>query len=214
MQKGVDKMKLKSKFLTAVAALAVVLLFTSVASANTITISVTGGTPASVSGNGDLGPISYLGHTASFTTVTVSALGSGVLPEPDLDTTTIDATTHSSGTLTIDVLETGLTTPINHLTSAFSTSKLPAGWTVAESTFINGVLVDSQTFAATGGVDKTSAVSVGATYTEMEQYVITATHSGSIAAGITTTSVPEPATLTLIGMGLLGLLGIRKKENA
>jgi len=129
------------------------------------------------------------------------------------------------------------------LLSGFTEQVLNKGWTVIESTYYSpsdaspingsplfnpGTLVGQCTYTnPTGGKQNVLSPSscsnqppqqvasgnVGIPYSLTAEYLIEPSGSGKSNATIDIT-VPEPATLSLLGFGLLSLFGLRKKEFA
>ena len=230
MQKGLGKMA--KKLLTAIAGLAVALVLTSAARANTIDIAfqeagVNGGaitTEASGSSS-----TNFAGAYGKFL-VGLTGTGSPALSEPDLDTTGLLAFNYLGGaaTLTIYVTETGLTSPTGHtsLLSEFNVSAFFPGTTsIKESTeysltnaLYSGTQLATDTFTAAGSANFKTAVDITSTkFSETEVIVVKTTGFGAGAGsrGVELSRVPEPATLSLLGFGLsgLGVLGLRKKQQ-
>jgi hypothetical protein len=218
---------MKMKLLTAVAVLAVALGATSMALADTITISVqyNGGTIVTSgpeSGNATIDfPLTNNVNMGHFTSINVSATGSGAQPEPALDSNTIDVTSTGGGTLVIWVTEQGIGTPVGPslFDSSFTVNRITPGWSVTESTSLGGTPLGSATFLAhTFQPDIFTDITTTAPFSETEKYVIVASGTGQTNDTIDLTGAavvtPESATLSLMGMGLLGLLGLRKKRVA
>jgi len=225
VQKGVDKMKINMKLLTAALVLAGAVVLTSVARADTVSIGLKeagfngGAVFFETSGSGSA---SFSGSYGTFILNSVIGVGTPPLGEPSLDSSSIDVSSSASGTLSVYVTESGITsvTGVNNFLSGFTMNLLSAGWTVTESTYVdlgNGVFaitspLGSQVFTAIGSASSINATpSLGSPFSETEVFTITATGTGSSDGTITMSRVPEPATLSLLGMGLLSLLGLRKK---
>jgi len=225
VQKGVDKMKISMKLLTASLVLAGAVLLTSVARADTVSIGLqeagfNGGSIVSVASGS--GSASFSGSYGTFVLNLVDGLGTPPLPEPQLDSSSIDVSSSASGTLTVYVTESGVSsvTGVNNFLSGFTMNILTSGWTVTESTYVdlgNGVFaitspLGSQVFTGIGSASSINATpSLGSPFSETEVFTISANGTGQSNATITMQRVPEPATLSLLGMGLLSLLGLRKK---
>jgi hypothetical protein len=132
----------------------------------------------------------------------------GVLSSNTLD---VDQTTTGTHTLQLDIVATGLSGPnsLKDFLSSFSVSGQTAGWSVVETTTINGSLLAS-TPVFTGVSDSASSINAafaGTTFTADEHYTIMSVGEGSFNGGIdiAVAAVPEPATW---GMMLLGFVGL------
>jgi hypothetical protein len=132
----------------------------------------------------------------------------GVLSSNTLD---VDQTTTGTHTLQLDIVATGLAGPnaLQNFLSSFSVSGQTAGWSVVETTTINGVLL-ATTPVFTGVSDSASSINAafaGTTFTADEHYTIMSVGEGSFNGGvdISVSAVPEPATW---GMMLLGFVGL------
>jgi hypothetical protein len=220
---------MKMKLLTAIAVLAVALGATSMALADTITIGL-GAVPVAVASNGGAVPLSYANPAYGGFSVSVTATGSPWLFEPNMDTNTIDVSSGTAGTLWIWVTEQGITSPtgVNNFVSGFTSNLLPAGWTVTEATYVdaaNGLFTTisplaSASFNAIGSTSSTNSTpSLSNPFSETEVFEITSVACNGTNCNTSDTIdihavTPEPATLSLVGMGLLGLLGLRKKRVA
>jgi hypothetical protein len=225
---------MKMKLLTAVAVLAVALGATSMALADTITVglqeagygSPLGSITTVATGSGTLSYMGSYGTFSAFHAIQVNVTGTPPLPEPELDSQTVNVSSSSAGVLVIYVTEQGLTdlTGINSLISSFTANSLNGHITsVLEATYIDpanglwgGSALGSKTFTAIGSAVSTNATpSISGPFSLTEVYTVTATGAGDTNDTIDIAAVtPEPATLSLVGMGLLGLLGLRKKRVA
>jgi len=219
-------MKISMKLLTAALVLAGAVLLTSVARADTITIGLqeAGFNSGSIftETSSTSGSVTFSGSYGTFSFNAITAVGSPALPQPQLDSTSIDVSSSGSGTITVYVTEQGITSPtgVLNLLSGFTSNFLTAGWTLTEATYVdvgNGLYaitspLGSQTFTALGSASSANLTpSLSSPFSETEVFTITASGAGRSNGTIATQLVPEPATLSLLGMGLLSLLGLRKK---
>jgi hypothetical protein len=128
------------------------------------------------------------------------------------NTLNVNQTAGGTHTLVLDITATGLTGPnaLTNFLSSFSVSGQTAGWSVVESTTINGVLL-AQTPLFTGVSDSASSINAafaGTTFTADAHYLISSVGVGGFNGGVdisVSSAVPEPATW---GMMLLGFMGL------
>jgi len=200
-----------------VAALAAVLA--SGANAGTVSIGLSTGGPitnvASATNN-----VVFSGAFGAFIINNISASGDGGLPFPDLlNSTALDTRLTGTGASTLDVFVTvqGLTLPLGSLTgfvSSFTQNSLTAGWSVTQSTFLdagNGVFtlttpLNTHTFSAIGTNVGSNTVATGpGPYSLTEEFIISASGTGSASSTTDISAVPEPATWAMMLLGFVGL---------
>ena len=156
----------------------------------------------------------------------ITGTGYGFIYPPQiLDSQTIDAMASSTGSLTVYVTATGLTSPMTAgLLSALTSNLLTPGWTVSGQTYFDqsnvafGMGTELFTGSLTGLGHDSGVTPIAATgpYSLTEVYTITAVHGGSTNDTLDISTVPEPGTLALFGAGLLGcaLLVSRRRRTS
>ncbi len=154
------------------------------------------------------------------------------LVEPDEQSTSVGGTASSSGTLNVyvTVLNEELDAPpnspaVNDLLSEFTDASVGV-FTVTETTWydpLNGVFTEtpgdklgSTTFASNGLAQSNnvggSTALLSAGWSETIEYTITATGAGGFNDGVDIQAVPEPASIAMLGSGLLGLAGFARRR--
>ena len=157
----------------------------------------------------------------------VTGEGQGVLSLPDLlDLNSINTVLTATGqhTLTITLVETGLTSPIGNFTTSSSIGGTATGTLTFVTEIIGGPGNTTTTLASLSGLHgfpfsghqlgfgafQTSPVQ-GNTYT-LEEIVTIAQNVAGNNSFDADLQIPEPATLSVLGAGLLALgTGLRKE---
>jgi hypothetical protein len=169
------------------------------------------------------GSLVFAGGYGTFTLNLATAVGSSLIPEPNFQSTSLNTSSVSGGTLTVWITQSGLTTPVpgDALRSGFTANAFQGGAvSVVESTFVDGTNavfgigtpLASQTFTNIGSVSSVNSVgALGSPYSETEKYVITISGAGATNNTINLEAVPEPGTMALFGSGLFGLASLIRR---
>jgi len=212
--------------LLALAGIASAFLWASTANAATISIGlqqagVNGGAitlEAVGAGSASINSIPY----GTFTANNVDGTGRPTLALPDiLDSNSLNVSSATAGTLRVYVTSQNNTDVSNVWLSAFTSNRLPTGWTVTEQTFLdpaNGlfttaIALGTAVFSAIGSSAAAAIAASGSNYSVTHLYTIVATGLGNANSTINL-STPIPGALPLFATGLLGLLALRRKRKA
>lgn len=206
-----------------------VLLLASGAYADTVSIGlqeagVNGGAITTVSSG--TGSTLFGGAYGTFNLNSVTAAGTPPLPEPELSTTSVNASSSTAGTLTVYVTEQGLGSPtgVSGFLSGFTSNVFSGSiGSVTEATYLdqgNGLFTTTTplslaVFTSIGSItDVVNGPSLSPGYSETEVFTIVASGTGNVNDTITLNQTPEPGTLTLFGSGLIGLAGLVRRKLA
>ena len=134
-----------------------------------------------------------------------------------LDLNSIDAVASGTGlsTLTINLTDTGLTGPVGTNVSGSTSVGGTTHGTVQFNTYFNGSLVASLGAFSTPSYSQDMAfngLDTSSPFSLTNEVVITQNGAGLTSFDMITT-VPEPTTLALLGLGLLGLGFARRRMS-
>jgi hypothetical protein len=162
-------------------------------------------------GVGDLdsnsGSVSWFGSLGSWIfNFTAGLSNSPALNGPAiLNLVSFNASSRRGGTLTISLIETGLTNPSGSSMSATTSVTGSTSGTATFNSLFNGTSTGAFGPFTGSGFNGTTTTTVDTTGGFTLTHIATITHHGAGSTGFSmVTSVPEPAVLGLLGLGMLG----------
>jgi hypothetical protein len=168
------------------------------------------------SAGGLLGVIVFAGAVGTWDINVDTGQGQPIFPDQphlDLAYVTTSLTGAAGDYLVIDFTESNAASSGGVSTHIGGTNN---GTSTTAYLLVNGVIVDTLGPFAAGGAFAGSSSAAGATspYSLTQRIVVTRTGTGVVNASGDFEVVPEPATLSLLGLGLAGLAGLRRRRQA
>ena len=169
------------------------------------------------------GVVSFTGTYDGFTS-SISAAAAPALPSGNLNTSSLQISSSSPGSISVYITAQGLTAPlgVNNFLSSFTSNTFQgSAVSVVETTYLStanalfgGTQIGTATFTGGPVVSEVTSASPNLPnpYSETAVYTVTiGSGFGSLNDTINIATVPEPMTLSLMAGGLLALGAVRKR---
>jgi hypothetical protein len=201
------------RLLYAATALGAIALASPVIAAPILTLDIKDGVTDVSNTSSATGAISFNGSSANFIQLSASGTGVPIQVTPNLGLITLSVVSSAAGTVTIDLLQSGLDAFAGGtVTGTFTANGVIGGpGPTTEEIRINGVTKESEVFPAgtTNGSNILTATAAPQAAGWSDEEFITASFSApgqTLEATIELiTTTPEPTSIALMGVGLLGL---------
>lgn len=181
-------------------------------------LSQSASTPTLITTDGGTGNLSYNGSFGTFASILVNATGVPVVPQATFQTSSIDTKSTQAGQqdLYIWITQQGLTQPmgISNFLSGFTANAFSGNvQSVVETTYISatnalfgGTQLATQTFtsAPSAASAVTASPNLTGPFSETVEYIIHLSGAGSVNDSINIQAVPEPASVAMLGVGMIG----------